>query len=185
MVVKAALLVAPGIEVFNNRAHYLKVTGSEAPYFNPDRDPRAWRYTGPLSGRRNINFANVPVLSRSGHPMLGPPQNPSPQQALFYRDFGILDVPQLDSLSISEAEVAQPNLPSERESGGPAAPLIPPPLRALLPDEAWYPSPFDTFRVVNIAAWREAYPRAADASSLDAIAAKLDALDAYLRSKLG
>jgi hypothetical protein len=106
--------------LFQTREQYKQATGTEAPPFDPQRQPKFWfDPAAALSARRNVIYDRVIALADNGTPALDAEGRPV-----------------LEPLVISKFDAATVNMPPE----GPAAPeirgpMLPMPLRAPEPEE--------------------------------------------------
>lgn len=108
---------------YQTREDYLKATGHEAPAWNPSRPPKAWEDLKAIqTGRRNVVYDFVIAYAKNGSPLVGDDFKPS-----------------LDLLVLQKDEAATVNIPPKGPTvsniAGADVPEVPPPLRALEPNE--------------------------------------------------
>jgi hypothetical protein len=147
---------------YSTREAYQHATGQEPPAWNSARQPKYWEdLKAKEAPRRTVVYDRALVLDDKGFPLAGPDGNPV-----------------LDLLVLNKEEAATVNIPPNVTNvPGAAAPMIPPPLRALEPNEELF-FPFGgVVAVKNTDLWPSASDRSGftpeDRTLLQAIARKL------------
>lgn len=108
---------------YQTREEYKKATGLEPPPFTATKPPKYWFDPAAKdSTRRNVSYDNVIAYAANGSPLLGADGKPM-----------------MDILVISKDEAASVNIPPKglgvANVPGSDVPEVPPPMRALNPDE--------------------------------------------------
>ncbi|HZT29962.1 MAG TPA: hypothetical protein VFA33_08775 [Bryobacteraceae bacterium] len=141
---------------------YQRATGKPAPDWNPNRAPKFWEDPHAKDNpKRTVVYDQALVLDDKGYPAVGPDGQPV-----------------LDLLVLNKDEAATVNIPPDLGNiPGANVPMVPPPLRALEPNEQLF-FPFGgVVAVKNL----DLYPSIertftpADRAVLNAIAKKLGA----------
>ena len=122
---------------FQTREEYQKATGQEPPKFDGTRPPKYWFDPAAKdANRRNVTYDQVIAYSASGSPLLDDNGNPT-----------------LELMMLNKDDAAVVNIPPKglgfSNIAGADKPEIPPPLRALRPDEELF-VPFGSIVAVRI-----------------------------------
>jgi len=106
---------------YQTRDQYMKAIGEEPPPFDATRPPKYWFDPNLLnSAKRSVVYENTLAVGENGRPASGPDGRPF-----------------LEPLLIFRLEAATVNIPLKQTANEPGAevPEVPPPVRALDPDE--------------------------------------------------
>ena len=187
-------LALPQVLIYQGRADYKLQTGKDAPA--PDyqsRDPKFWvdldALRNPQKYTRRITYDHALAVNADGTlKLVDASADPSPGRRAFYAAHNILQVPTLEPLELTYGEATTVNLDwdAAHTGGFPAGAVdVPFPVRALAPNEAFFPSPFanttDNVEIANMDLFAPPAPAPGDVTTrLDTIAAMLGGHGAIL-----
>ena len=159
-------ILDPNVVVYDSRADYEKQTGRAAPPPNYSWQVQEW------SDKRAANLAGawveypwvIATTQAGGVAFFPASQEEDENRRKFYAEYGIKEVPRIVKGGNFPAAIAKvPNFPWE-EAGKYNDPAwiamvqSYPPVRQLLPNEAFYPSPFEALAIVDINEYRKTVP---------------------------
>ncbi|HEU0123542.1 MAG TPA: hypothetical protein VFQ91_23630 [Bryobacteraceae bacterium] len=122
---------------YQTREDYQKATGHEPPKWDSTRPPKYWTDpTAKDSLRRNITYDQVIAYTASGAPIFDENGNPTTELMMLYKEDAI-------AVNIPPKGIGTANIE------GADVPEVPPPLRALKPEEELF-VPFGSIIAVRI-----------------------------------
>lgn len=188
----------PDVKIIRDRREFEKLFGREAPPPDLLRPPQYWALESLPATTRRYDYMAIALEAGATPILMAATDDPSPERRAFYAEYGMKEVPVIESRQVTRGQALAVNLPWDvnpagdtvegysewLHSGIQESPILP-----LLPNEAFAPPTLmGRVGIVNMAVYRAENP-VKDGGSFTAadrvIAAESNAILKAIARKLG